>query len=86
MLIQWGYNSVYSASKTIYLPISFYATDYVVNVSIKNTSSVGSQTLILAIPYSTNLSNFTIIGKAATANAVGPATEPIYWIAIGRWR
>lgn len=86
MLFQWGYSSTTSASKSIYLPISFYDTNYIVNVSIKKISSTGSDLSISAFPSSTYTSYFTVIGKAVSSDNTGPATEPVYWTAIGRWK
>lgn len=86
MLLQWGYSSTSTATKTVYLPISFYDTNYIVNVSIKKLSSTASDLLISAFPSSTYTSYFTVIGKAASSDNIGQATEPVYWIAIGRWK
>lgn len=87
LLIQWGISAVAGSSRTIYLNISFYDTNYSVITNV-----VKSQGATISVVSSSILSktktNFIINGTYQYENGdygYLQSTENIYWFAIGRW-
>lgn len=88
LLIQWGISAVAGSSRTIYLNISFYDTNYSVITNV-----VKSQGATISVVSSSILSktktNFIINGTYQYENGdygYLQSTENIYWFAIGRWK
>lgn len=85
LLIQWGYSSSSSGSKTIYMPTSFYDVNYSMQITFKTASNISS----VISPYivSQSTSYFVMKGRyIATNSATGDTTDPFTWFAIGRWK
>ena len=85
-LIQWGYSSSSSNATYIYLPTSFYNTNYCVTITFVepgNGMNIVSPLLTLK-----NTSNFRMRSRYAVGNAngTGEGTNPFGWIAVGRWK
>lgn len=82
-IIQWGYYTLKSDTKTIYLNISFYDNNYCVIANLFNGSPNYSQSVVISAKEE---SFFKTIGKSVGLSAYGPATEPVFWLAVGRWK
>ena len=84
LMIQWGYATASTEYKTVYMPTSFYDENYaiIVNPIINGTTYV----VIVANVRAKYKSYFQTVGRAAGISAIGLSTEPLYWIAIGRWK
>ena len=83
-LIQWGYSSSSSGNKTIYIPTSFYDTNYCVNITFRTASDISS--VVSAYLISQSTSSFVMKGRFIISSDMGNSTNPFMWIAIGRWK
>lgn len=83
MLIQWGKSNFSSTSKNVYIPVSFYSTDYKVFISfIYSGNSVISAWVVQN--YTSYFSTRSRgIGTDLTLVDTG---EVFNWFAIGRWK
>ena len=85
LLIQWGYSSSSGRNKTIYLPISFYDTNYSVLVTMKRT--VDDTTNYTGDVWTQNKSSFLMFGLYhSTDTNNGAVWGGFNWFAIGRWK
>lgn len=85
LLIQWGYSSSSGRNKTIYLPISFYDTNYSVLVTMKRT--VDDTTNYTGDVWTQNKSSFLMFGLYhSTDTNNGAFWGGFNWFAIGRWK
>lgn len=85
LLIQWGYSSSSGRNKTIYLPISFYDTNYSVLVTMKRT--VDDTTNYTGDVWTQNKSSFLMFGLYHSTDANnGAFWGGFNWFAIGRWK
>ena len=85
LLLQWGYNtgSDSTGTTTIYFPTTFYAVPY----SVVTTVAFGAKTGVASASVNSKTASYFIARKSYAQNAgVNPAGEPLYWIAIGRWK
>lgn len=83
-IIQWGYSNIGGSGKYIYLPTSFYDTNYSVALTSKSTAAFG--VISVMINAITSTSYFKTESRYNDANTVVVATDGFYWIAIGRWK
>lgn len=86
LLIQWGYSdSKTTGIRYIYMPISFYNTEYVISTGAvaPNTSEI---VVTSAFSISKYTSYFTSINRFGYGSGIEGSTWPFYWIAIGRWK
>jgi len=85
LLMQWGYSSSSGRNKTIYLPISFYDTNYSVLVTMKRT--VDDTTNYTGDVWTQNKSSFLMFGLYhSTDTNNGAFWGGFNWFAIGRWK
>lgn len=85
LLIQWGYSSSSGRNKTIYLPTSFYDTNYSVLVTMKRT--VDDTTNYTGDVWTQNKSSFLMFGLYhSTDTNNGAFWGGFNWFAIGRWK
>jgi len=85
LLIQWGYSSSSGRNKTIYLPISFYDTNYSVLVTMKRT--VDDTTNYTGDVWTQNKSSFLMFGLYHSTDVNnGAFWGGFNWFAIGRWK
>lgn len=86
MLFQWGIGGKTGDVKTVYLPLSFYDTNY--NVIACSGFDLISEILVSAVMvYARNKSNFTVVQRhASNGGGVYTTGYSFYWIAIGRWK
>lgn len=85
LLMQWGYSSSSGRNKTIYLPRSFYDTNYSVLVTMKRT--VDDTTNYTGDVWTQNKSSFLMFGLYhSTDTNNGAFWGGFNWFAIGRWK
>ena len=85
LLMQWGYSSSSGRNKTIYLPTSFYDTNYSVLVTMKRT--VDDTTNYTGDVWTKNKSSFLMFGLYhSTDTNNGAFWGGFNWFAIGRWK
>lgn len=82
LLIQWGYSADSGSSKTIYLPVYFYDSNYSVITNVllfRDEPSVFS--IHIRFKYT---SNFIVKNRYHNYNnTAGDARDGFHWIAIG---
>lgn len=85
LLIQWGYSVGTSlAAQTVYMPTSFYNTNYIVIGSIiKNNADNNAYTFCPIYGYSIN--SFKV-DRNFMSTSTGISSAKFNWIAIGRWK
>lgn len=86
LLIQWGQRIGSSASGvSIYLSVSFYDTNYIVqgNVVKHSSDAITYSALPLLNP---TMSSFKMDRNFSSAGGSGITTGSFNWIAIGRWK
>nr|DAX83324.1 MAG TPA: MAEBL protein [Caudoviricetes sp.] len=85
-LIQWGYSSSSSNATYIYLPTSFYNTNYCVTITFIEPGN--GMNIVSPLVTLKNTSNFRMRSRYAVGNAngTGEGTNPFGWIAVGRWK
>ena len=85
-LIQWGYSSSSSNATYIYLPTSFYNTNYCITITFIDPGN--GMNIVSPLVTLKNTSNFRMRSRYAigNANGTGEGTNPFGWIAIGRWK
>lgn len=86
LLIQWGCASANSSTPTVYFPTSFYVAPFAVIGNIKYPNS--SPAKIFTVSATSMTATYvqflkTFAEEGHTDRAI---SEPIYWIAIGRWK
>ena len=83
MLIQWGKSSFSGTYKNVYIPVSFYSTDYRVFITfIYNGISIVS-----ACVTQTYISYFNARSRGVGTDLIFVDTsEDFNWFAIGRWK
>ncbi len=85
LMIQWGYSSSSGRNKTIYLPTSFYDTNYSVLVTMKRT--VDDTTNYTGDVWTQNKSSFLMFGLYHSTDVNnGAFWGGFNWFAIGRWK
>ena len=85
LMIQWGYSSSSGRNKTIYMPTSFYDTNYSVLVTMKRT--VDDTTNYTGDVWTQNKSSFLMFGLYhSTDTNNGAFWGGFNWFAIGRWK
>lgn len=85
LLIQWGYSSgTSSAAQTVYMPTSFYDTNYIaIGSVIKNNADNNAYTFCPIYGYSIN--SFKV-DRNFVSTSTGVSSAKFNWIAIGRWK
>lgn len=85
LLIQWGYSAgTPSAAQTVYMPTSFYNTNYIaIGSIIKNNTDNNAYTFCPIYGYSIN--SFKVDRNFISTEA-GISSAKFNWIAIGRWK
>lgn len=84
-MLQWGYSTSSSGNKTVYMNNSFINTEYNVMLTLKSESNTISVVVLYVV--SKSESSFIMRGRFITnGNTIGDASNPFYWIAIGRWK
>jgi hypothetical protein len=85
LLIQWGYSAgTPSAAQTVYMPTSFYNTNYIaIGSIIKNNTDNNAYTFCPIYGYSIN--SFKVDRNFISTDA-GISSAKFNWIAIGRWK
>lgn len=85
LLIQWGYSAgTSSAAQTVYMPTSFYDTNYIaIGSVIKNNTDNNAYTFCPIYGYSIN--SFKVDRNFASTST-GISSAKFNWIAIGRWK
>lgn len=85
LLLQWGYNTGGDSTGTItvYFPITFYAVPYCVIATVAFGAKTG---VASASVNSKTAAYFTARKSYAESAGANPAGEPLYWLAIGRWK
>lgn len=85
LLIQWGYSAgTSSAAQTVYMPTSFYDTNYIaIGSAIKNNTDNNAYTFCPIYGYSIN--SFKV-DRNFVSTSTGISSAKFNWIAIGRWK
>ena len=85
LLIQWGYSAgTSSAAQTVYMPTSFYDTNYIaIGSVIKNNTDNNAYTFCPIYGYSIN--SFKV-DRNFVSTSTGVSSAKFNWIAIGRWK
>lgn len=85
LLIQWGYSAgTSSAAQTVYMPTSFYGTNYIaIGSVIKNNTDNNAYTFCPIYGYSIN--SFKV-DRNFVSTSTGISSAKFNWIAIGRWK
>lgn len=85
LLIQWGYSAgTSSAAQTVYMPTSFYDTNYIaIGSVIKNNTDNNAYTFCPIYGYSIN--SFKV-DRNFVSTSTGISSAKFNWIAIGRWK
>lgn len=85
LLIQWGYSAgTPSAAQTVYMPTSFYNTNYIaIGSIIKNNTDNNAYTFCPIYGYSIN--SFKV-DRNFISTGTGISSAKFNWIAIGRWK
>ena len=85
LMLQWGYSSSSGRNKTIYLPISFYDTNYSVMITMRRGTD--DTTNLTGDVWTQNKSSFLMFGLYhATDTNNGAYWSGFNWLAIGRWK
>lgn len=85
LLIQWGYSAgTSSAAQTVYMPTSFYNTNYIaIGSIIKNNTDNNAYTFCPIYGYSIN--SFKV-DRNFVSTSTGVSSAKFNWMAIGRWK
>lgn len=85
LLIQWGYSAgTSSAAQTVYMPTSFYDTNYIaIGSAIKNNADNNAYTFCPIYGYSIN--SFKV-DRNFVSTSTGVSSAKFNWMAIGRWK
>lgn len=86
LLIQWGQQVGSTASTvTIYLPTSFYDTNYIIHGCIIKDAYDGN--VYTATPLiNPTINNFKMDRNFGSSSGTGVSRAKYSWIAIGRWK
>ena len=85
LMLQWGYSSSSGRNKTIYLPISFYDTNYSVMITMRRKED--NTTNLTGDVYTLSKSSFIMFGLFhSTDSNNGAYSGGFSWFAIGRWK
>ena len=85
LMMQWGNSSTSGRNKTVYLPISFYDSNYSVMIAMRRTTD--NTTNLTGDIYSFSKSSFVMYGLFhATDSNNGAYNGGFNWVAIGRWK
>lgn len=86
LLVQWGKQSGSTVSTvTVYLPTSFYNTDYIIQGCIIKDASDGN--VYTATPLiNPTVSSFKMDRNFASISSNGVSRAKYSWFAIGRWK
>lgn len=85
LLIQWGHSAgTSSAAQTVYMPTSFYDTNYIaIGSVIKNNADNNAYTFCPIYGYSIN--SFKV-DRNFVSTSTGVSSAKFNWMAIGRWK
>lgn len=84
-MLQWGYSSSSGRNKTIYLPTSFYDTNYSVMITMRRKED--NTTNLTGDVYTLSKSSFIMFGLFhSTDSNNGAYSGGFSWFAIGRWK
>lgn len=84
-MIQWGYSSTSGRYKTIYLPASFYDTNYSIMVTMRRKED--STTNLTGDVYTLTKSSFVAFGLYhSTDSNNGAYSGGFSWFAVGKWK
>ena len=85
LMLQWGYSSSSGRNKTIYLPTSFYDTNYSVMITMRRKED--NTTNLTGDVYTLSKSSFIMFGLFhSTDSNNGAYSGGFSWFAIGRWK
>lgn len=85
LMIQWGYQGTSgSGNITIYLPTSFYDTNYSIGTTFEVTSSEPSIHVVMF--YSKQKTYYSVRRRFGNSSEEGDTGRGFTWIAIGRWK
>lgn len=85
-MIQWGYNTGSSThTLTVYMPVSFYDSNYNVYGNIIKDSSDNNLYTFCPLP-NTSVSSFRVDRTFYANGSTGNSTAKFRWYAIGRWK
>ena len=85
LMVQWGYSSSSGRNKTIYLPASFYDTNYSVLITMRRGTD--DTTNLTGDVWTQSKSSFLMFGLYhATDTNNGAYWKGFNWFAIGRWK
>ena len=85
LLLQWGYitGGDSTGNITVYFPTAFYTVPYCVITNM----AFGSNTGVASASVNSKTASYFIARKSYAQSAGAyPAGEPMYWLAIGRWK
>lgn len=83
LMIQWGYSTTGGSGKYIYLPQSFFDTNFSISIVSNSTASKG---VVVTMINTVSKTYFQVESRYNDANTVSTAGEGFRWIAIGRWK
>lgn len=84
-MLQWGYSSSSGRNKTIYLPTSFYDTNYSIMITMRRKED--NTTNLTGDVYTLSKSSFIMFGLFhSTDSNNGAYSGGFSWLAIGRWK
>lgn len=85
LMFQWGINTSSAQHRTVYLPISFFDSDYSVTITPQSPTNINVLTVFSTNSY--GKSSFIATGAfRGIDSSFGYPSEPFRWIAIGRWK
>lgn len=85
LMIQWGYSSSSGRNKTIYLPASFYDTNYSVIITMRRGTD--DTTNLTGDVWTQSKSSFLMFGLYhSTDTNNGAYWAGFNWFAVGRWK
>lgn len=85
LMIQWGYSSSSGRNKTIYLPASFYDTNYSVIITMRRGTD--DTTNLTGDVWTQLKSSFLMFGLYhSTDTNNGAYWAGFNWFAVGRWK
>lgn len=83
LLIQWG-NTIGGNNKSVYFPVAFANTNYIVTTTSQDTSSNLVIKNAISSKYTTY---FKLYSNYINTNpSAGTAGSSLYWLAVGTWR
>lgn len=86
LMVQWGISSSSGRNRTIYLPQSFFDTNYKVMLTMRRTED-STTNLTCDVWHSRTISSFVMFGLYHSTDINnGASISGFEWFAIGRWK